>query len=189
MSHLTMRLATIRVWIALASLAGCLSEDGRLRSRDDAFALGNAHYDQGDFDAAIARYTESVDLDPSFSMGYNNRGLARAQKGDLDGAIADYDASIALPSRMAEAYYNRGVARHRKSQYPEAIQDFTEALALSPRYPRALAGRGLARGAMGERTGAVIDLKAALAMGPPQWTERKHLESELERLTRANEGK
>ena len=49
--------------------------------------LGRARRDKGDYDGAIADYTEALRLNPADATAYYNRGLARTDKGDLDGAI------------------------------------------------------------------------------------------------------
>jgi tetratricopeptide (TPR) repeat protein len=54
------------------------------------FKSGNAHYQKGEYDLAIADYTKAIELNPNNVGVYYNRGLAYAGKGDLDRAITDY---------------------------------------------------------------------------------------------------
>jgi tetratricopeptide (TPR) repeat protein len=55
---------------------------------------GRAMSCKGDYDRAIADYTEAIRLDPGLALAYNNRGFAYSHKGDNDRAIADYDQAI-----------------------------------------------------------------------------------------------
>ena len=69
------------------SIAGCtriLEARGEAaRSRAIAgYNRGNAYYAKGDYDRAIADYTEAVWLDPTSALVFNNRGKAYLGKGD-----------------------------------------------------------------------------------------------------------
>ena len=51
---------------------------------------------KGDFDKAMAGYTEAIRLRPDFADAYNNRGNAYCAKGGSNKAIADYTEAIRL---------------------------------------------------------------------------------------------
>jgi Flp pilus assembly protein TadD len=65
----------------------------------------------------------------------------------------------------------------------EAIVDFTEAVKLNPHYVLAYAGRGMAFAAGGDRVSALADYRKALELAPPDWVDRKSVESEIARLS------
>jgi tetratricopeptide (TPR) repeat protein len=90
------------------------------------FERANARADKGDWDGAIADYSEAILLNPQSAAAFNNRGNARADKGDLDGAIADYNEVIRLDPQFANAFYNRGVSRHAKGDLDGAIADLEQ---------------------------------------------------------------
>ena len=69
---------------------------------------------RGDWDGAIADYTQAIALKPKFALAYDARGLARQAKGDWDSAIADYDQAIQFNPKDALACDARGQA-DRKS--------------------------------------------------------------------------
>ena len=56
---------------------------------------GVAYGAKGDFDKAIADYTEAVRLSPGFPDACDRRGKTYAAKGKLDMAIADYTEAMA----------------------------------------------------------------------------------------------
>jgi len=68
----------------------------KLISAKEYVARGDAYYDNGDLDLAIADYTEAIRLDPNDVGAYFNRGLAYADSGDFDPAIADITEVIRL---------------------------------------------------------------------------------------------
>jgi tetratricopeptide (TPR) repeat protein len=57
---------------------------------------GNAYKAKGDFDRAIADYSEEIRLDPKYALAYNNRGSAFNAKGEILRAVDDQKQFIAL---------------------------------------------------------------------------------------------
>jgi tetratricopeptide (TPR) repeat protein len=88
--------------------------------------------ENGDFDGAIADYSEVIRLKPNFVQAFNNRGVTRDYKGDLDRAIADYSEAIRLKPDFVEAYCNRGEAHFAQGAYHKAFADFSRVLELTP---------------------------------------------------------
>jgi len=50
----------------------------------------------GQYDRAIADYSEAIRLDPNYAKAFNNRGDAYRDKGEYDRATADYNQAIGL---------------------------------------------------------------------------------------------
>ena len=50
---------------------------------------GNAYFNKGDHDRAIADYTEAIRLDPKYANAYGRSRQQPTGKGDHDRAIAD----------------------------------------------------------------------------------------------------
>ena len=71
---------------------------------------GQAYGNKGDWDKAIADYSEAIQRDPKDAQVYGYRGLAYGYKGDWDKAIADYSEAIRLDPKAAWAYGCRGWA-------------------------------------------------------------------------------
>ena len=92
------------------------------------FSRGEGHYEQGDYDRAIAEYDQAIQLDPKFAIAYNSRGNAYAGKGQYQRAIQDYDEAIRLNPRYAVAYINRGVIYYGGSTTTTARSSYDQAI-------------------------------------------------------------
>ncbi|MDR2739402.1 MAG: tetratricopeptide repeat protein, partial [Treponema sp.] len=65
---------------------------GQPRTAGAFFDRALLSQNRGEYDNAIADYTEALRLDPDFTAAYNNRGNAYADKGMYDRAIEDFTA-------------------------------------------------------------------------------------------------
>jgi tetratricopeptide (TPR) repeat protein len=122
-------------------------EVGVEREPKDALSFHNRGetYDRkGDYDRAIADFTEAIRLDPNFALAYRSRGAAYHAKGDYDRAVADSTEAIRLNPGDAVDYRNRGRAYHSKGDYDRAVADFTEAIRLDPNDANGYEWRSLA---------------------------------------------
>ncbi|MER3589763.1 MAG: hypothetical protein C4322_19420, partial [Mastigocladus sp. ERB_26_1] len=91
---------------------------------------GLAHYKLGNYERAIADYTQAITINPNYIKAYNKSGLARYQLGDYEGAIADYTETLKININDADAYYNRGNARCCLGDKQGAIADFQKATSI-----------------------------------------------------------
>jgi tetratricopeptide (TPR) repeat protein len=98
------------------AIAGC-TELIRSNPRDAVhyYNRGNAYHSKGEFDRAIADWSEALRLDPL---------------GDQDLAIADYSKAIELNPKSGEPYANRGNAYRIKGEDDRAITDYSKAIEL-----------------------------------------------------------
>ena len=135
---------------------------------------GNESADKGEFEKAIAAYTQAITAaspnDPkdkeAIIYAYNFRGNVRESKGEHDKAIADYDQALAIDPKNAQVYLCRGIAWDGKREYDNAIADDTEALAIDPNFAYAFYYRGVARAYKGEYDKAIADFTKAVAIDP-----------------------
>jgi len=146
---------------------------------------GFAWRGKGEYDKAIADYTEAIKLDPGYALAYGNRGFAWNEKGEYDKAIVDYTEAIKLDPGYAAAYNNRGFAWGKKGEYDKAIADYTEAIKLDPGFTAAYTNRGMAHEEIGNIEAARTDYKRALSL-PANYSNGKWAHdtarSRLERL-------
>ena len=130
------------------------------------FEEGNKLYENGDYQGAIAKYTEAIKLNPKYASAYNNRGVAYADLQNYTQAIADYTKAIELNPKNAEAYNNRGIAYGKMKNYEAAIADFNKAIQLNPKYAKAYYNRGFAYYNMENYEAAIADYTKAIQLNP-----------------------
>ena len=73
-------------------------------------APGWSYDGNGEYNKAIADYTEAIRLDPKYKQAYTNRGVSYAKKGEYDKAIADFTEAIRLNPTQPMSYMNRANA-------------------------------------------------------------------------------
>lgn len=112
------------------------------QTADAFFKRGNEHLKKGDFDTAIADYTETLRLEPQHAMAYHNRGAAYGSKGNYTQALVDINRAIKLKPRLAEAYFSRGVINNALRNNEQAIADYSRAVELDPELAKAYFNRG-----------------------------------------------
>jgi len=143
-------------------------QSGRFTGRNLAVAFTNrglAYKRKGQWDRAIADYSEAIRLKSDDAQVFNNRGNAYFHKGQLDRAIKDYDDAIRLQPDLAEAFSNRGNVYRKKGRFDRAIKDYDEAIHFKPDNAQVFADRGLAYEKKGEPSQALRDFEKAYALG------------------------
>ncbi|WP_008318412.1 tetratricopeptide repeat protein [Leptolyngbya sp. PCC 6406] len=110
---------------------------------------------------ALKDCTEAINLRPSHSLAYENRGLVRRRLGDFQGSIQDYNIAIQIEPDSPDPYYNRGLTRQSLRDFPGALADFSKALDLNPEYVFARYDRGLLQAELGNTEAAIADLETA----------------------------
>ncbi|MYB64142.1 tetratricopeptide repeat protein [Candidatus Poribacteria bacterium] len=75
---------------------------------EDYIKRGNAYSYIGEYDKAIADYSEVIKLRPDCAEAYSHRAKAHLKKTDFDKAIEDYTKAIELNPQDVDAYYARG---------------------------------------------------------------------------------
>ncbi|NJR21812.1 MAG: serine protease [Richelia sp. CSU_2_1] len=133
---------------------------------DDFYIEGWDKYNKGDYQGAIAAYTQAIKLDPNYAFAYNSRGIARTELGDNQGAIADFNEVLRIDPNDVYTYYNRGIARRKLGDNQGAIADYNAALRIDPNYANAYISRGNARSELGDKQGALADFNEALRINP-----------------------
>jgi tetratricopeptide (TPR) repeat protein len=140
------------------------------------FNRGMEYYTPGDYDRAIADFSDAIKLVPRERSYYVLRGGAYFRKGDHDRAIADYSEAIRVDGRDDYGTYDaRGDAYLRKGDYDSAIADYSEAIRLvmqsrmfgtgkwwTPYYNH----RGAAFRAKGDYDRAIADHSKAIELVP-----------------------
>jgi len=75
---------------------------------------GLAYFEKGQYDLAIADYSEAITIDSKNAAAYYNRGDTYLLKGQYDEAIADFSKVIEINPKLSVFYYLRGNAYFKK---------------------------------------------------------------------------
>jgi tetratricopeptide (TPR) repeat protein len=104
---------------------------GGLTARDYN-SRGLAFFQKGDYDSALADYSQAIRLDPDYGDAYIGRGMTCYLKKDYDQAIADFTQAIRLIPNPAEVYNGRANAYAMKNDFVRAKADWEKTLELDP---------------------------------------------------------
>ncbi len=94
--------------------------------------LGNAYYELGRLDDAIAQLQTVLQLDPHDAKVHNNLGDVLLERGRLDEAILHYGRAVELRPAFAEGHKNLGNALVRAGRPADAATHYETALRFDP---------------------------------------------------------
>ena len=97
-----------------------------------AYQAGNAHFAEGDYNAAVDAYTDAISRDASRADAYNNRALAYIQLRLYDLALGDVQQAISLSREDPEILFNLGNVQLLRGFYPQARDAFERVLEMRP---------------------------------------------------------
>ena len=107
------------------------------------FFKGALYASKGQYRQALGNYNKALEIEPSFTNAYINRGLLyRGNKQD-DLALKDYTRALEIEPTSATAYNNRGVLYRIKGQYELAISDYNNAIKIDPMFAGAYFNLGV----------------------------------------------
>jgi len=115
---------------------------------------------------SISLWTNIIQNNPDFYLGYYNRGCALRDKGMLNESISDFTQVILLYPEYADAYLARGAVFSKLNNFKRSIDDYTLALKVNPELTEALYNRGNAFYNTGQFEFAVKDYKKFLNSDP-----------------------
>ncbi|MBN8672813.1 MAG: tetratricopeptide repeat protein [Chitinophagales bacterium] len=107
----------------------------------------------------------AIQLDPSQTIAYNNRGVCRTELGKLNLAIEDFSKGLELDKDNSHLYYNRGRVESQIGNNEEAVLWFNKAIELNPTYAHAHNDRGLAYYNLRLYQQSLDDLNTAIKFG------------------------
>src|SRR5438105_4069903 len=155
-----------RVLIAICcTLALAIARNGFADSGADPYARGVSAMQKGNYDLAVASFSDAIRLNPNAASAYTYRGLAYASRDQADLAIADFTDAIKQPD-SGEAHTYRGIVYHRRGEYALAIGDYSAAVESQPWNVAARLNRATAYDAIGDRTRATADIDEVLRTDP-----------------------
>lgn len=101
------------------------------------FLRGQAYFDEKNFDAAVADFSQFIQAYPAKAQGYQARAAAYFWQRNFDPAIADYTRAIELGPDTLFVHVYRAQAYQAKGDTDHAIADFSKAIEFDPKDVRA----------------------------------------------------
>jgi len=128
------------------------------KSAAECYKRGSARRQDGDWEEALAAFTEAIRLDPQHRGAYHDRAVIYIQTGNYEQAIAELTTAARLHPDFAPIYFNRGFAHSKRGDHRTAIGDYTQAITLDPHYAAPLAARSQAAMTVDDYPQALDDL-------------------------------
>ena len=119
----------------------------------------------GDYDGAIADYSNAIEFDNKNADTYVSRGGAKESKGDLEGAMADYDQALKLDPKNSTAYSGRASVKTTRNDLDGAIADYTRIIEFDPKSSDAYINRGAVFYVKTSWKEALEDFRHAIELG------------------------
>lgn len=114
----------------------------------------------------ISDSTKAIEINPSDTQAYLNRGIAHEGKGEFTRAIYDYTKIIEINPKDSAGYNNRGLVYYLIGNPDLAIADLTKALELNPEESFTYYNRGLAYYAIEKYDKCLADYTKGLSLNP-----------------------
>ncbi|MEZ5898536.1 MAG: peptidylprolyl isomerase [Hyphomicrobiaceae bacterium] len=141
-----------------ASIKACTAEVDALSGAAKSTPLNNrgaAYFNKGDYEKAVADYTQALRFDPKNADAYRNRAIANLRQKKYELAIADLDKTIAIETfAPLKPYRQRAEAYAALGEHAKAWKDADEALKIDPKDDKARAlKKASAQAAFGPKPG------------------------------------
>lgn len=113
---------------------------------------------EGYYEAAIARFTRALQINPVFVEAYYNRGLVDLAIGQFGQAVSDFTKSVEIKPGFIEGCTCRAPTYFEMGRYEDAISDFTRIIENDPDALEIYFSRSLAYYMSGDYAGAWEDV-------------------------------
>lgn len=137
----------------------------------DIINAGKTHLKDKSHAAAIAAFSQALQIDPNQAEVYALRATAYKRTGSFDLAIDDYTQALKLDPKKVMYLEERARAYTRKRDYSRAIEDYTAAIKLRPKRAGLYHLRGVVYKKQGALDKARADFERAADMGYKQSRE------------------
>ena len=130
----------------------------------------------GNFEAAISRYEDALELDGSRFELWAAYALALLQAGYNNDALESSQKAVSLGAEEAQAWYARGRVLRLTGDMQAALPAFDQAVKLGPEVPIAWHERGMVLVELGASKAASESFERVLELQPDDAAARKALE-------------
>ena len=125
--------------IMISIICGCT---GQNNNDQELLNQGSSFFQNGNYDAAIEKYNEALQIDANNAVGYNMLGMAYRFKFNQTGTqqykdkeIESFKKAITLDPKFWVAYKNLAASLYYQNRKKEAVPYLEKALELQPNDP------------------------------------------------------
>ena len=136
---------------------------------------GNALYEKGRLDQAVAHYAEALRIAPGYLVARLNIGMIFLKQQRFDEAIAQFNKVLQLKPDHPEAHFGLGAALAEQGKYDDAVKHFNKALQGKLNKPEVYHYLGLAYQRQGKYDLAIQNYNEALRINPRYLTARMNI--------------
>jgi tetratricopeptide (TPR) repeat protein len=97
----------------------------------------------GEFEKALDRFKEAINLKSDYAVAWNNLGVALKELNRYLEALDSYERALEINPEYAEAWTHRGNVLRGLKRHEEAIASYNRAIELRPNYAGAHYNKGL----------------------------------------------
>jgi tetratricopeptide (TPR) repeat protein len=130
---------------------------------DELLRLGEACYQLGHYERALAHYSKAIDLVPNNHEALINRAVVNYDLGRHQSTLQDLERALKL-GENPWAYLYRGLVQERIAEDKRAQENYTRAIRLDPTFAEACYRRGLLHVRAGEFEKALQDESRVLEL-------------------------
>lgn len=127
---------------------------------------GLAHFQNKDYNLALADFLKALELNPKYHHTYKNLGILYFKVRQHEKAIELYNRFIELFPFDSEIYLNRGHCHLELGNYSQAIKDYTKYISTTPNFFYGYYLRGKSHYRNNENEKALKDLNIAVNLNP-----------------------
>lgn len=117
---------------------------------------------------SIQAFSKAIELYPSYSDAYGQRGLAYYRLNQMEAALADYKKAVQFNPGNANALSNMGSLYFQQKEYQNAKIAFERAIKVNPNHVDALANYASTLGTLGDYNSAITYFKKAVNLKPTE---------------------
>ncbi len=130
------------------------------------FSWGEAYFERGRLDEAVAEFQQALALNPKNSNALVCIGLIDLRNGQRDAAIAQFQSALEINPQNEDALSSLGTALCGMQRFAEGEPHLRAALVLNPDDVSAHINLGLALAGQGQPEPAIAELRKALDLDP-----------------------
>lgn len=127
---------------------------------------GNNLFNAGQYDKAVAAYSQATRVKPDYADAYFGLGDAYDMLNRRDEAIKAYQQAVQLKPDLTEAHYSLGVIYYEDAKYDLAIASLNQAIKLRADHPDSYNYLGLALQKSNRLPDAVAQYQKAIQLKP-----------------------